>query len=235
MNEKLLEILAKAGWLSTELLADQGGFRSTGNVAVALRQLEKAGNVVRHNQQTAMGKTVYWRHADNVLPAPFSEKIAKPVPAESAGVCRTLPEAAPAVTPARIDKPDAEPVAKKAPPVSASKLSAVNAELASENEWLRRQLDERAADITALLVTIEAQANTLATLEDDNRYVSPAPQKPAIAGYLVRTPKKPIRVFAKEETAKKAALAAVRAASFGEVFAIVKVGKAVRGAEWMAA
>jgi hypothetical protein len=53
------------------------------------------------------------------------------------------------------------------------------------------------------------------------------------AGYLVRAPKRAPRITAKQETAVAAALAAARNGSGrGEVFALVPVGKAVRGAEW---
>jgi hypothetical protein len=56
------------------------------------------------------------------------------------------------------------------------------------------------------------------------------------AGYLVRAPKRAPRITAKQETAVAAALAAARNGSGrGEVFALVPVGKAVRGAEWRAA
>ena len=53
------------------------------------------------------------------------------------------------------------------------------------------------------------------------------------AGYLVRATKRAPRITAKQETAVAAALAAARNGSGrGEVFALVPVGKAVRGAEW---
>lgn len=56
------------------------------------------------------------------------------------------------------------------------------------------------------------------------------------AGYLVRAPKRAPRITTKQETAVAAALAAARNGSGrGEVFALVPVGKAVRGAEWRAA
>lgn len=53
------------------------------------------------------------------------------------------------------------------------------------------------------------------------------------AGYLVRAPKRPLRTFSKAAAAQAAAMAAARNDSGrGEVFALVPVGKAVRGAEW---
>lgn len=60
-----------------------------------------------------------------------------------------------------------------------------------------------------------------------------AGQDRAPVGYLVRTPKRPLRTFAKSESAQAAAMAAARNGSGrGEVFALVPVGAAVRGAEW---
>ena len=62
-------------------------------------------------------------------------------------------------------------------------------------------------------------------LSGDDRYTA--------AGYLVRAPKRAPRITTKQETAVAAALAAARNGSGrGEVFALVPVGKAVRGAEW---
>ncbi|ENO80915.1 hypothetical protein B447_10628 [Thauera sp. 27] len=62
-------------------------------------------------------------------------------------------------------------------------------------------------------------------LSGDDRYTA--------AGYLVRAPKRPLRTFSRAESAQAAALAAARNGSGrGEVFALVPVGKAVRGAEW---
>lgn len=52
-------------------------------------------------------------------------------------------------------------------------------------------------------------------------------------GYLVRTPKRPLRAYRNADSAQAAALAAARNGSGrGEVFELVPVGKAVRGAEW---
>lgn len=57
-----------------------------------------------------------------------------------------------------------------------------------------------------------------------------------LAGYLVRAPKRPLRTFSQPELAQAAAMAAARNGSGrGEVFALVPVGRAVRGAEWRSA
>lgn len=53
------------------------------------------------------------------------------------------------------------------------------------------------------------------------------------AAYLVRAPKRRLRAYRNADSAQAAALAAARNGSGrGEVFALVPVGKAVRGAEW---
>lgn len=54
-------------------------------------------------------------------------------------------------------------------------------------------------------------------------------------GYVLKIPKRAMRSFGKEAAAQSAAMAAARAGKAGEVFALVPVGKAVRGAEWRVA
>lgn len=57
--------------------------------------------------------------------------------------------------------------------------------------------------------------------------------KDAAAGYLVRGPKRRLRIVTKAESAVAAAMAAARHGSGrGDVFALVPVGTARRGAEW---
>lgn len=52
------------------------------------------------------------------------------------------------------------------------------------------------------------------------------------AGYLIRMPKKPPVIRASHETARALALSGARAAGKAEVFALVPVGRVVRGTEW---
>ena len=54
----------------------------------------------------------------------------------------------------------------------------------------------------------------------------------AAAGYLVRAPKRRLRVLTKPQAARAVALAAAKTAGRAEVLALVPVGKAVRGSEW---
>jgi len=51
-------------------------------------------------------------------------------------------------------------------------------------------------------------------------------------GFVLKVPKRPMRSFGKEKTAKSAAMAAARASGRGEVFALIPVGVARKGAEW---
>ncbi|NMF98428.1 hypothetical protein GPA27_13635 [Aromatoleum toluolicum] len=63
--------------------------------------------------------------------------------------------------------------------------------------------------------------------------VSPTVESIAPAGYLVRAPKRAHRIVTKQDKAQAHALAAARNGSGrGEVFALVPIGRAVRGAEW---
>lgn len=65
-------------------------------------------------------------------------------------------------------------------------------------------------------------------LSGDDRYTA--------AGYLVRAPKRKPRTLQAEDKAREAALGAIRAgAPRAEVFALVPVGHARRGAEWRSA
>lgn len=56
--------------------------------------------------------------------------------------------------------------------------------------------------------------------------------KDAAVGYLVRIPKRKLRLCVKPESAREAALSGARVYGRADVLALVPVGKAVRGAEW---
>lgn len=81
-------------------------------------------------------------------------------------------------------------------------------------------------DLRGQIEALQREAMRGATLlSGDDRYTA--------AGYLVRAPKRPLRTFSNAESAQAAAMAAARNGSGrGEVFALVPVGRAVRGAEW---
>lgn len=97
---------------------------------------------------------------------------------------------------------------------------------------LRAQLGEERTARQALQEQIdELQRDAMrgaSLLSGGDRYTA--------ACYLVRAPKRPMRIFNKAEAAQAAAMAAARNGSGrGEVFALVPTGRAVRGAEWRAA
>lgn len=77
----------------------------------------------------------------------------------------------------------------------------------------------RIADLEAALT--EANSRTTATVEH---------REPA--GYVVVTPRKPLRRTKLGKNAQALAMSAARANGFAEVYAIYPAGKAVRGAEW---
>lgn len=88
---------------------------------------------------------------------------------------------------------------------------------------LRNQLGEERSARLALQEQVESMVSQTRTPIDP-------------AGFLVRAPKRPMRIFSKAEAAQAAAMAAARNGSGrGEVFALVPAGRAVRGAEWRAA
>ncbi|AMO36647.1 hypothetical protein AC731_006655 [Thauera humireducens] len=85
----------------------------------------------------------------------------------------------------------------------------------SDNEALRTQLSEAYAE------------------RDEIRLRNDSPPADQPVGYLVRAAKRKPRTLQAEDKAREAALGAIRAgAPRAEVFALVPVGQAKRGAEW---
>ncbi|MCK2097253.1 hypothetical protein [Thauera aromatica] len=107
-------------------------------------------------------------------------------------------------------------------------------EVAAERDGWRLRFDSPPADLRSEIARLKSEAVALDTLEAAMPGFGAAYQaQQKVAGYLVRAPKRPLRTFAKSESAQSAALAAARNGSGrGEVFALVPVGRAVRGAEW---
>jgi DNA-binding transcriptional ArsR family regulator len=82
------------------------------------------------------------------------------------------------------------------------------------------------------LLGSERTANAALREQLDNT-VSPEIWSIAPAGYLVRAPKRRLRILSKPENAQAAAMAAAASGSVrGEVFALLSVGTARRGAVW---
>lgn len=112
-------------------------------------------------------------------------------------------------------------------------IARISSGLAAERQAMNNAINE-AARLRAELA-IERQAReALQEQADvvDAEFVAP----PLNAkGYVLKAPKRPLRRFEKEASAKSAAMAAARRAGRGEVFALVPVGTARRGAEWRSA
>lgn len=89
-----------------------------------------------------------------------------------------------------------------------------------------------AAFVESQFKRIVAERDSLAAeLKALREQINAAPV-PAPKGYVLKTPKRAMRRFGEEAAAQSAAMAVARAGRTGEVFALVPVGRAVRGAEW---
>lgn len=118
-----------------------------------------------------------------------------------------------------------------------SKAETGNQQLEASLAAATRLADDRKAQIAALNLAIEEGKKRIAQLENLNAFESAGNIAAKLenrrpAGYLVARPNKLFRRFTALHSAQAIALAAVRAGSTAEVFALHPVGKAVRGAEW---
>lgn len=105
------------------------------------------------------------------------------------------------------------------------------AELEATVALQRETLSAAAEDVSRLSAELGAERLARAALQEQ---LDAAPILSPL-GFMLKVPKRPLRRFGKEAAAKSAAMAAARLAGRGEVFALVPVGKAVRGAEWKGA
>lgn len=79
-----------------------------------------------------------------------------------------------------------------------------------------------------LAETVAALRETAHALAED----PPVDVLQVAKGYVIRVPKRRPRTLTKPESARTAALAAARSVGRADVFALVPIGSAVRGAEW---
>ena len=100
--------------------------------------------------------------------------------------------------------------------------------LATDVTNTRRALNDALNEVDRMRTELAIERQALQ--EQINAAPAPAPK-----GYVLKTPKRAMRSFGKEAAAQSAAMVAARAGKTGEVFALVPVGKAVRGAEWKVA
>lgn len=108
----------------------------------------------------------------------------------------------------------------------AQQITSLTTDVTNTRRALSDALNE--ADRMRTELAIERQARA-ALQEQFNAAPTPTPK-----GYVLKTPKRALRGFGKEAAAQSAAMAAARAGKSSEVFALVPVGRAVRGAEWKA-
>jgi len=108
-----------------------------------------------------------------------------------------------------------------------SQINSLTTDVTNTRRALNDALNEADRMRTELIIERQAQ--------DVLRRLIKASPAAAAKGYILKTPKQAMRRFGKEAAAQSAAMAAARAGKTGEVFALVPVGKAVRGAEWRAA
>lgn len=110
---------------------------------------------------------------------------------------------------------------------------------------LRAQISSLTADLMRTRASVNSAINEADRMRSElaierqarqalQEKVNAAPA-PAHKGYVLKTPKRAMRRFGEEAAAQSAAMAAARAGKVSEVFALVPVGKAVRGAEWKVA
>lgn len=95
------------------------------------------------------------------------------------------------------------------------------------------RLDHELFSQAALVIDLRSQIESLQREAMRGASLLSAATGYTAAGYLVRTTKRKPRTLLDKDKAREAALGAIRAgAPRAEVFALVPVGKAVRGAEW---
>lgn len=84
--------------------------------------------------------------------------------------------------------------------------------------------------LSDLEVAVDAAQQTIAKLEAESAEAIDV--KDAASAFMVKAPGKKARICKKPENARNAALSGARQHGVARVFALVLVGKAVRGAEW---
>lgn len=237
MNDAILEILSKAtDWLTPGDIAEKGGWKSAGNVGVALRNLgDRATSRKSPTRKSLNGMPVVeWKHAD------------KQFAGDEKAEAKKAPIPAPAYNPSNVALPksDGEQLLRAALTKAEEENRRLHASLksieANRDAW-RNTIgnisgEDSPANAEAYFKSLRAENIALKTLNESMPgfgALHEALKTPA--AFVVAVPKKPLRKFAKVDKAKAAALASARDGSgCGEVFALVPVGKAVRGVEWKA-
>lgn len=183
------------------------GADGIGDVAEAIRQLEASNRIRGENCDTLRRQILERDSAMEIMDAQVvaaSETLAPCVPGD-------------------IDTSDMGLVE------IAERVAAGHADLAARLENKDSELREQAA----LVVKLRTQLYEAYAERDEIRLYRDSPPADQPVGYLVRATKRKPRTLHDEDKAREAALGAIRAgAPRAEVFALVPVGQAKRGAEW---
>jgi hypothetical protein len=213
-----------------------------------------------HAQQLARSKAggiyVYFQPGNAMLAGPVDDGSA----ADGKHAPASVPSAAPAAEDDTDDEamPDPDPVLlASANRMLADRLDGVAHQIEAASEWLAEVVE--GGDIEASEMSVEelamraagelknarALAEKLQHLLDSKTHeceamrqqfagmVSPTLWAREPDGYIMTASKRKPRRITNPETAREAAISAIRAgAQRAEVFALVPVGRAVRGAEW---
>lgn len=253
MQDKVLEILGSAkGWLTASDVADKGKFRSVANVGLCLKNL--GDRVASRKSPTLKGSTnqplVEWKHADKLFadeaPAdpitrrsPVRDEVSD-LRLEVEELKRSLDTAGGAAELNRMRIADLEDDVRRHTAIHHEASGAIIRFLIATQqitggEHKPSNLVEAEQQIAA---TIRLMQGRVEELEESIHQMElgaeqSKPDQEITAGqFVVRTPSKPPRFTKKQSNAHAVAMSAARQHGFAEVFALVPVGKAVRGAEW---
>lgn len=262
MIEKLLAELSKATvWMPAQVLKDKVGARNTTNVSLRLRDLEKNGSAVSRSRTEAGAKIVEWRHADKVNAGdlPPAGRATKAAPVVQESLTTEMPTDKECCNAAKVVATAASShVAELRKEISGlsdivdaqrTMIDARDSEIrigdAAIEGWLRlakefecksipelRVFINAAVDKLDRLRSVKAENSALTILNESMPGFGAVHKALSGRGYLVRVPKKAPRVFNKRSNAEAAAMASAKQHGTVNVFALVPVGKAIRGAEW---
>ena len=239
MQEKLIDILSRAtAWMTAHQIADAGGWRSASNVAVALRQMEKANGQVERRKSPS-------ETLGNGLPAAewkLTDKQIKDATETKRGRKPKYPPLEPATKATDLSEKLAD-VQRELDHANAANASWLK--LAAEHECksvpdlrvllnsLHRRIDELKAENATQYSLIEDQRKQIAALNDQLMHGSEeAADVKDAAFFAVHRPRRGLQRFKKLETAKAEAEVGARVEGQAELYAMFLVDVASKGAVW---
>lgn len=258
MHDKLNELLSEAtGWRTAAELAEKGGWRSPAHVGLALKQMPGVESRMSPTKKMMNGmpakeyKLIDKHFPDDIKAAPRHEKPKADKP-EKTTAC--IPEDSPQKRVEIRRQPDDQ--ALQIATRNHNLLCAIHDALCLPDETgysemprlvteLRAAVVKQAKHILELEETIRTTQNRAEVAENAGIKLSSQVAELQLAmenagkiatrlanQYLVKTPNKPPRFTKKHAKAQNVALSAARQHGLAEVFELVPVGKAIRGAEW---